>query len=243
MKLLVKKIINAAGFDIVRREKNINSISKKKAEGFPEWLKKSQEAGMDVNDYINSVMGTPSLTLEKIFTPYLIGMKSPVVVEIGTGTGRWSRDIAGFLKRSDSWKLYLIDHSQWIITFLRQYFKNEPNIIPLLNNGMNLPEIENESVDIVFSTGTFIEFSLQQIYSFCRDFKKVVKRSGYVIFNIIDPDSSDGWEHVKNESHNIESCFIYHTSSTVDKVLADCGFESVSKEIIGKSTYVVYRKI
>lgn len=243
MKVLIKKIINGLGYDLVSRNTDLENISKKKAEGFPEWLKNSQEAGMDVNDYINSRMGTPMETLEKIFTPYLIGMKAPVVIEIGTGTGRWSREIARFLKRSESWKLYLVDHSQWIITFLQQYFKNETNIVPMLNDGMNLPRIEKESVDIVFSTGTFIEFTLQQIYSFCRDFNAVVKKSGYVIFNFIDPDSSDGWQHMKNESFNIDSCFIYHTSSTIDKVLEDCGFEPVSKEIIGKSTYAVFRKL
>ncbi|MBK8983403.1 MAG: class I SAM-dependent methyltransferase [Ignavibacteria bacterium] len=242
MKLLLKNLFKFLGYDLVRRERNLKTISKKKSEGFPEWLEKSRVAGMDVNDYINSKMGSPAQTLERIFTPYLSGIKSPVVIEIGTGTGRWSKDIAQFLKRSDNWKLYLVDHSQWIITFLKQYFKNETNIIPLLNNGMNLPKIDKESVDIIFSTGTFIEFSLQQIYSFCRDFDKVVKRSGYVIFNFIDPDSSDGWEHLKNESFRIESCFSYHTSSTLDKVLKDFGFTPVMKEVIGKSKYAVFKK-
>lgn len=242
MKKLIKKFFSGLGYDIKKRESNINIISLKKAENFPEWLKKSDEAGMDVNDYINNKMGSPLPTLEKILFPYLSNLKNPVVVDIGTGTGRWSREIAEYLKKHGAWKLILVDHSPWIINFLQQYSKNEPNIIPLLNNGKDLPDLNNEPVDIIFSTGTFIEFSLQQLYSFSKDFKKKIKKNGFVIFNYLDPDTSFGWEHMKEQSDDIKSCFNYHTSSTVDKVFYDCGFESVLKEIIGKSTYAVYRK-
>lgn len=243
MKKIIKNIFAGLGYDLKKRENNIYSFNTKKAEEYPLWLEKADEAGMDVNDYLDSIAGSLHFTFEKILLPYLKELNNPIVMEIGTGTGRWSREIANYLKKFDSWKLFLIDHSPWIINFLQQYFKKEPNIIPVLNNGKNLPDLNNEPVDIIFSTGTFVEISLQQLYSFCKDFEKKIKKSGYVIFNFLDPDSAVGWEHMKEQSNNIKSLFGYHNSSTVDKVFSDCGFEPVLKEIIGKSTYAVYRKI
>ncbi len=242
MKVLIKNIFDRFGYDIKKKKQEVSKVSTRKAEGFPEWLRNADEAGMDVNDYICSKMGSPVPTLEMFVFPYLKGIKDPVFVEIGIGTGRWSRDIADGLRKYGNWKLYLIDHSPWIINFLTIYFEKEKNIIPLLNDGKTLPIDINESVDIIFSNGTFIEFNLQTIYAFCREFKRIIKKGGYAIFNYIDVDTDVGFNHMKGQSEQLSSCFSYHNTATIDRIFNDAGFELIKRQVLGNSTYVVYRK-
>lgn len=242
MKRLIINIFDKFGYDIRKKKYDIYSFSTHKAEGFPEWLKKADEAGMDVNDYINSKMGSPVPTLEMFVFPYLKGLKDPVFCEIGIGTGRWSRDIASELNNYGKWKLYIVDHSAWIINFLVNYFEREKNIFPLLNDGITLPVNESSSVDIVFSNGTFIEFNLQKIFSYCREFKRVLKKNGYAIFNYIDVDSEVGYNHLKTQADKVNSCFTYHSTSVIDKIFNEAGFELIERKVLGNSTYVVFRK-
>lgn len=242
MKVLIKNIFDRFGYDIKKKKQQVSKVSIRKAEGFPEWLRKANEAGMDVNDYICSKMGSPVPTLEMFVFPYLKGIKDPVFVEIGIGTGRWSRDIADGLRKHGNWKLYLIDHSPWIINFLVTYFEEEKNIIPLLNDGITLPIEESRSVDIAFSNGTFIEFNLQKIFSYSQEFKRILKKNGYAIFNYIDVESEVGFNHMRGQSDKINSCFTYHNASTIDRILNDAGFELIKRQVLGNSTYVVYRK-
>ena len=84
MKVLIKNIFDKFGYELRKKKKEIAKLSTRKAEGFPEWLRKADEAGMDVNDYICSKMGSPVPTLEMFVFPYLKGIKDPVFCEIGT---------------------------------------------------------------------------------------------------------------------------------------------------------------
>lgn len=242
MKVLIKKIFDSFGYVIRKQKHEEDKVSTRKAEGFPEWLRQADEAGIDVNDYICSKMGSPLHTLEKFVFPYLKEINDPVFCEIGTGTGRWSRDIAGELRKNKEWKLYLIDHSPWIINFLVTYFEKDKNIIPLLNNGKNLPIKEDRSVDVIFSTGTFIEFNLQTIYSYCCEFKRLIKKNGYAIFNYMDIDTLVGFNHMKGQIEKLNSCFSYHSKATIDKIFNDAGFELILRQVFGESSYVVFRK-
>ncbi|MCB0728722.1 MAG: class I SAM-dependent methyltransferase [Ignavibacteriae bacterium] len=242
MKILIRKIFDSLGYDIRKKKREADRISTKKAEDFPEWLRQADESGSDVNDYICSKMGSPLPTLEKFVFPYLRKIKDPVFCEIGTGTGRWSRDIAGELRKHNEWKLYLIDHSPWIINFLVKYFEKESNIIPLLNDGKSLPVKEDLSIDMVFSTGTFIEFNLQTIYSYCCEFKRLIKKNGYAIFNYFDIDTEVAFNHMKGQRERSNSCFSYHSNAAIDKIFNEAGFELILRQVYGESSYVVYRK-
>ncbi len=239
---MIVNIIDKFGYELKKKKRDISQVSTRKAEGFPGWLKNADEAGMDVNDYICSKMGSPVPTLEMFVFPYLRGIREPEFVEIGIGTGRWSRDIANELRKNSKWKLYLIDHSPWIVNFLSNYFQNEKNIIPLLNDGNTIPIDKDNSIDIAFSNGTFIEFSLQTIYAFSREFKRIVKKNGYAIFNYIDADSDVGFTHMTGQAKMKNSCFTYHSAGTIDRILNDAGFDLIKREVLGNSTYVVFRK-
>jgi len=219
-----------------------NSLSTKLAEGYPTWLSEAQEAGMDVNDYITFKYGAHN-DLEKILYPYLINLSNPIICELGIGTGRYSREIAEKLSEHENWSLYLVDHSPWIIDFNERYFKSNKNIFPLLNDGRTLPFQENDFIDIIFSNGTFIELNLREIYSYCREFRRVLKKNGYVMFNFIDINSPEAWEFLEKESKVKHSCFTYHSFETINEILVQSSFEFINRLQVGPSLFVFYRKI
>lgn len=242
LKRLLKSTFNRMGYDLKKKSNGLKSVTTKRAEGFPIWLKEAQELGIDVNDHINSKFSDPAKVLEILAFPFFNSFEEPVICEIGVGTGRWSRAFAKELSSKSIWKLFIVDHSPWIVEFLKDYFKDNKNIIPVLNDGRSLPSIKNESVDLVFSNGTFVELNLTKIYSYSKELNRILKPGGYLIFNYLDLNSEEAWKHLIEKSENPASPFTYHAKETIDKIFINDGFEIYDRKLLGNSTYVTFKK-
>lgn len=242
LKSLANIFLRKLGYEL----KKISSIKinsgKKLAEGFPEYLHEAEKAGIDVNDYINSKLGNPVNDLEIILSRELNEIKNPVICELGVGTGRWTREIISMIKHNTEWKIYLVDHSDWITEFLKVYFKNEKNISPMLNDGLTLPFPEGDFLDLIFCQGTFIELKLSCIVSYASEFHRTLKKNGIAVFNYIDLNTENGWNHLQRQSKIPSSCFTYHTTQTIDKIFSNAGFGKIRSILLGNSTYVYFRK-
>ena len=92
-----------------------------KAEGFPDYLKKSRLEGMDVNEWIDQNLGWKSTlpVLEQLAFPYIDNNPKATVCELGVGTGRQARY---FVQKDNVAELHLVDYSLWIVNFLKSYF-------------------------------------------------------------------------------------------------------------------------
>lgn len=239
----VKRVLSRFGYQIIRKQANLDKISKKLAENFPRYLKEAEANGEDVNDYINRNVGNPKQLIERIVTPYIgSGRSCDCIIEIGPGTGRFSRELANFLSDGKDSSLYLFDHSNWLITFLTRYFESNQKIKPVQNDGLHLPLLESNSADLVFANGVFIELNLARIYTYCKDSYKVLKPGGYFIFNYLDLDFQEAWDHMKKSSENPVFSFTYFTGLIIDRLFLEEGFEFEKRSLIGQSAYVVYRK-
>ena len=149
-----------------------------KAEGFPGYVSHAKEAGMDVNDWIESKLGwqAPLPILEVVVFPFM--EPEDIVCELGVGTGRWSRHL---LKRLNSdGRLLLIDHSQWIVLNAQDFFKKDPRVFVYLGNGQSLPIKRTAWVDLIFSDGTFIELKLGTILNYAKEFQPSSKNRGFL---------------------------------------------------------------
>ena len=100
-----------------------------------------------------------------------------------------------------------------------------------------------DSVDLCFSNGAFIEFKLGTILLFAKEFWRILKRNGYVIFDYIDISTEEAWQHLKSQSAVHHRTFTYHCGHTIDKVFASVGFTVLERHQEDKSTYVVFQKI
>lgn len=242
MKKLINLFLNKLGYELKYISPSKIRAGKHLAEGFPEYLREAENAGTDVNDYINSRLGNPANDLEIILNKELKEIKDPVLCELGVGTGRWTREIINTIRHNSSWKIYLVDHSGWIIEFLKLYFKNEKNIIPLLNDGRILPFQEKNFLDLIFCQGMFIELKLSAIASYASEFQRTLKKDGIAVFNYIDLNTENGWNHMLKESNNPSSCFTYHSGQTIERIFTDSGFEKIKSILLGNSTYAYFRK-
>lgn len=210
-----------------------------KSEGFVGYVAQAQQAGVDVNDWEEQTLGwVPCLpALERVVFPCL--QSDWRVVEIGPGTGRFSRHIAARLPRGE---LTLVDHSPWMVDFLREYFRNTPNVRVVQNDGFVLPFEQGGWADLVFSAGTLIALKLGAIELYAREFQRVLKAGGRVIFDYIDPDTPEGWRHLTSQSPFLRSVYTYHAASAVEKVFTSAGFRIGERVQDGKSTYLTVFK-
>jgi len=210
-----------------------------KSEGFVGYVTEAQRAGMDVNDWEEHVLGwVPALpALERmVFSAMRADWR---VVEIGPGTGRFSRYLA---ERLSSGELRLVDHSPWLVSFLRTYFRENPRVSVTLNDGYTLPFDEVGWADLVFSAGTLIALKLGAIELYAREFARVLKSGGRVIFDYIDPETPEGWRHLTSQTSYLRSVYTYHTASAIEKVFKSAGFRIGDRCQDGKSTYLTVIK-
>jgi SAM-dependent methyltransferase len=162
-----------------------------------------------------------------------------VVVELGPGTGRYSRALAARLTHG---QLRLVDHSPFMVGFLQDYFAPNPRVSVHLNDGATLPFAESAWVDLVFSAGTLIALGLGTIDLYLREFRRVLKPGGIAIFDYLDPDTPEGWQHLLSQSPFLRTVYTYHAASAMERVCQAVGFRVGERRQEGKSTYLCVQK-
>jgi SAM-dependent methyltransferase len=209
------------------------------AEGFIGYLEQARQANMDVNDWQEQRLGWLAArpTLERVVFPRL--RQDAVVVELGPGTGRFSRHLAPRLPEG---ALRLVDHSPFVVRFLQAYFRDNPRVSVHLNDGASLPFADDGWADLIFSAGTLIALSLGTIDLYVRDFFRVLKPRGCAIFDYIDPATPEGWQHLIAQSRYLRTIYTYHADSAIERVCQAAGFTVGNRFQEGKSTYLCLSK-
>ena len=228
----IKSVLGKLGY-------SVRKVKFDKAEGFPDYYEHAQKSGIDVNDWEEKYLGWEAAlpVLEKTVFRFL--QSDSVVCELGIGTGRYSRHIQ---ERIPQGKLHLVDHSPWIVSFARDYFKSAGNVRCHLNDGYSLPLSPDDSLDLVFSTGTFIALKLGFFYLYARNFFSLLKPNGYCILDYLDVNTREGWRHLEDNSFEAADCYTYHATETIDRVFVEAGFQIIERVQCGKSTYLIAGK-
>lgn len=215
------------------------------SEGFPSIYLQSQKLDMDVNDYTEQIMGwSPALPiLEKTVFRYITNTSN--ICEIGPGTGRFSRYI---LEKNPLGTLVLVDQSEWIMDFLKEYLsiyiKSNPNHLHFIkNNGLNLDSLEDEKFDIFFINGVFIELKLGVIVSYFFEMKKKLMPNGLIIFDYIDIDLEGGWSYLMQNSNGsgLPNCYTYYNYQIMEKIVNYLGMRIIDTWVYGKSKYLIIK--
>lgn len=239
LKRISKKLLAKLGYQL--EKKKTHKVETKNCEDFPECVSEAEKMGIDVNDYLNRLWLNPLIVLEQTLFPYLKFLSNPVICEIGSGTGRCTKEIAKILDQTD-WTLYAVDYSPWVVNFLKNYFETCKNIKPILNDGKRLPFLDDNFADLIFSNGTFIKLNLGIFYSYSEEFYRILKPGAYLIFDYIDINTNEAWKHLAEHPNDLGFCFTYHSTETIDKIFFSKGFDIIERKQIGKSTYVTLKK-
>ena len=208
-------------------------------EGFPGYLAEANRLGLDVNDYEEQRLNwrLPAPILEATLFPHL--NESSRVCEVGPGTGRFSRVILSRIPRGE---LYLVDYSPWLVRFLSQYFATMPNVYASGTDGASLP-LPDASMDAIFSANTFVELTLGVLDRYVDDFARVLKPSAYAVIDYVDPTTAEGWQQLREQPEDMARVFTFHSGDIIDRVFEYHGFSVEGRHQVGRSTYVIARKL
>jgi ubiquinone/menaquinone biosynthesis C-methylase UbiE len=222
------------GFEV--RDRILNE----KPEGFPGYLEAALRLGVDVNDFEEQHLGWyPAQELLEV-TTYRHLRSDSVVCEVGPGTGRFSKHIAA---RIENGELHLVDHSAWMVRFLVDYFRAQPNVHVHLGDGQSLPFERGSWLDVVFVAGTIVALKLGTIRLYALEFARSLKPGGVVIFDYIDPTTPEGWQHLQTEGARLADVYTYHAPEMIDRVFSAAGFGEFERQQLAKSTYFTASKL
>jgi Methyltransferase domain len=115
---------------------------------------------------------------ERYVLPYVNGQHK--AVEIGPGGGRWTRYLLGFET------LYAVDYHQELLDELKRNFGRRRNIRFIKNNGTDFPGIDKNSIDYLFSFGTFVHLDFHLIEAYLTAIRSIIKPTANVVIQYSD---------------------------------------------------------
>ena len=102
-----------------------------------------------------------------------------VALEIGPGGGRWTRYLTSFQK------LYVVDYHQQLLDELRKNF-DRPNMVFIKNNGSDFPNVSPNSVDFMFTFGTFVHLDMPIIRAYLKNIREIMRSGGNAVVHYSD---------------------------------------------------------
>jgi len=100
-------------------------------------------------------------------------------IEIGPGGGRWTRYLLGF------GKLFVVDYHKELLDELKKTYRKR-NMQFIRNNGTDFPGIQRDSIDYLFSFGTFVHLDTHLIEAYLRNMKPIVKTGTNIVIHYSD---------------------------------------------------------
>ena len=117
------------------------------------------------------------------------------IIEIGPGGGRWTR----YMLKAN--KIFAVDFYQPILNELARNY-NLPNIQFVKNNGSDFPNIRENSIDFIFSFGTFVHLDFEIIEAYLDNIKPLLKVDANVIIQYSDKTKPLGYERIADSREN-----------------------------------------
>ncbi len=133
-------------------------------DGGDEWIFHAQSCSQHYADWKRSIVST-------FIEPYL--GPDVDVLEIGPGHGRWTEFMVDRVK-----SLTLVDLSLTCIeTCQKRFVDADQEVNYIVNDGTCLP-VPEESIDVIWSFGSFVHIDEPEIDSYLREFARVLRPGG-----------------------------------------------------------------
>ncbi|MDX9690290.1 MAG: class I SAM-dependent methyltransferase [Proteobacteria bacterium] len=130
--------------------------------------------------------------LKKVVTEHLRPFVSSTTtsLEIGSGGGRWTQYLL------PSKQVYCVDLNAEMFDVLKERFPEAQNLAFVHTKGTDLPGIEPDSIDFVFSFGTFVHCDVPIIESYLLSLYPVIKQTGRAVIQFADKRKRAAAENV-----------------------------------------------
>lgn len=190
---------------------------------FQRWIRQAERDKVDPNDIGDGEWEQDRL--DDFFENWYEAEIRPVhnVLELGPGTGRLTRRIVGKVNH-----LYVADYSQYVCVWMQKYLvgKGAFTVIDLTKN--KLDGIPDHTLDAILAHGVFEHLGIYAIYEYLKDFSRLLKLGGRVVFSYDDLSGSGGrtWLAETKDRYGNMSPFFFYTADML-KCLADTAGFSV----------------
>jgi hypothetical protein len=145
--------------------------------------------------------------------PYINGQHT--ALEIGPGGGRWTRYMLGFKQ------IYVVDYYPQLLRELRKNFKQK-HVVTVKNQGTDFPGIPDQSVDFVFSFGTFVHLEPPIIEQYLHNLRRVIRPAANVVIHY-----SDMTKIMAQENKG----FTQNTPSDMRRMVAGAGYSILEEDL------------
>jgi len=111
------------------------------------------------------------------------------VLEVGPGAGRWTETL-----QQTAGHLSAVDISDECIKICKRKFGHCKNVEFFVNNGTDLSFIQSDSIDSVWSFDVFVHINSEEIKSYMKEFKRLLKKGAIAaIHHGHDRGRQGGW--------------------------------------------------
>jgi SAM-dependent methyltransferase len=198
---------------------------------FKKHLETAGEKGIDINDSVEDDWGATRQWLEQFILPFIPGA-NPVICEIGPGSGRFSRHL---IHRAGMY--YLVDYSDYVCDLLEKMFGGRENARIIKSRNSDIGIIGSDSVDFVFSMGTFVHLFIEQIYGYFKEFYRVLKDGGTGVIHFANFMDDAGFDYFieklpKNREYDTCSVFRFYHPEMLEKMAVKIGFSIIASKSI-----------
>jgi hypothetical protein len=246
MKIIIKKILNKLGYQIISNKIINNPTLSTKTSGLgyisaTETVKNARESGLSICDYVEKIWDNVGDTQKVIdnMKNYNVFQDTKTICEIGAGTGRYMEKVISVCKpeRYESYETA----NDWA-----DYLQKNYPIISCITNGKDLNETKDNSIDLLHAHGVFVYLPFLVSIQYFLEISRVVNKNGFVVFDVISEDCMNN-EIVNKwiKSENTYPCFL--SSEYVDNFFISNNFKKIgcffNNYGEGKSKYLVYKKL
>ena len=144
------------------------------------------------------------------------------ILEIGPGTGRWTRELEGFAHT-----IVLVDGTDVAFPLLERYSDR----LYVSHDG-NMPFLEDSSIDLVFSYDVFCHFEWPLAWSYCQEITRVLKPGGKAMLHWAT--TSMKHEHGTLEEHEWWCRWTDEQQAQFEQTIGDVEAEWLRPEAIVK---------
>lgn len=143
--------------------------------------------------------------------PYIL--PNTIVVEIGPGGGRWTCYML------NAKQIYAVDYHQEILNEIKSNF-DATNITYIKNNGDDFPNIQDRSIDFLFSFGTFVHLDVDIIDRYLANMKLLLKHESNVVIQYSDktkPLGKNNKAFSENDPNKMRELILSHGYSIYEE--------------------------
>jgi SAM-dependent methyltransferase len=190
---------------------------------FLRWIAEAERQGRDPNDVGDgewSAGTQPIVALERFYFPHVT--PEAVVLELGPGTGRYTRFLVGRARH-----MILVDYSTVVGSFLEKYLAGKGSFEIQTIDKPLLDGVANGTVDFAMANGVFEHLDPEESLWFLQEFFRVLRPGGTAALNFNNIMAPGGMQHlVAMRGRPGNRCiFRYYHPEAMERLAEEAGFE------------------